>query len=137
MRIALLNGPNLNLIGKREPEIYGDQSLEAYVQSLASAYPEDQISYHQSNEEGVLISLLHTVAADVIVLNAGALTHTSIALADAIGAINTPVIEVHISNVFKREVFRHHSYISAKAAGTISGFGLSGYRLAIEAAKAL
>lgn len=137
MKIALVNGPNLNLVGQREPQVYGDQSLEAYVNALADEYTHDEIVFFQFNTEGTLIDCLHNSAADAIVLNAGALTHTSIALADAVAAINIPVIEVHISNVFKREVFRHHSYISAKAAGTITGFGLLGYKLAIEAAKEL
>jgi len=134
MKILVINGPNLNLLGKREPEIYGSRSFEDYFAELKKEYPAVDLEYFQSNHEGALLDQLHAqgFAVDGIVLNAGALTHTSIALADAIGAITAPVIEVHISNVHHRETFRHHSYISAKCVGSIVGLGLAGYRLAVE-----
>lgn len=134
-RILILNGPNLNLLGKREPEIYGSQTFEGYFKELKKSFPEIELHYFQSNHEGELLDKVHEVGFDFdgIVLNAGAFTHTSVALGDALGGITTPVIEVHISNVHKREAFRHHSYISAKAAGVIVGFGLKGYELAIRA----
>ena len=134
MKILVINGPNLNLLGKREPEIYGSRSFEDYFAELKKEYPAVDLEYFQSNHEGALLDQLHAqgFAVDGIVLNAGALTHTSIALADAIGAITAPVIEVHISNVHQRETFRHHSYISAKCVGSIVGLGLAGYRLAVE-----
>jgi 3-dehydroquinate dehydratase II len=133
MRILILNGPNLNLLGKREPDVYGSRSFEDYFAELQLLFPEIQLEYFQSNHEGALIDKLHEIgfSADGIVLNAGAYTHTSVALADAIGAITTPVIEVHISNVHKREAFRHHSFIAPKCAGSIVGLGLEGYRLAV------
>ncbi|MEK6450671.1 MULTISPECIES: type II 3-dehydroquinate dehydratase [Myroides] len=133
MKILIINGPNLNLLGKREPTIYGDQSFEEYFLRLKNNYPEVQLEYYQSNIEGELINKLHEVgfSYDAIILNAGAYTHTSIAIADAIAAIETPVIEVHISNTFKREEFRKHSYISSVCQGTIVGFGLKSYDLAI------
>ncbi|MEZ4917830.1 MAG: type II 3-dehydroquinate dehydratase [Saprospiraceae bacterium] len=132
--ILIINGPNLNLLGKRETEIYGNQDFEAYFLSLKKTFPSLSLDYVQSNHEGVLIDTLHEhgFSKHGIVLNAGALTHTSIALADAIAAIRTPVIEVHISNVHARETFRHHSYLSAHCAGLIVGMGLDGYRLAID-----
>ena len=134
-RILILNGPNLNLLGKREPEIYGSQTFEGYFKELKKSFPEIELHYFQSNHEGELLDKVHEVGFDFdgIVLNAGAFTHTSVAVGDAAGGITTPVIEVHISNVHKREAFRHHSYISAKAAGVIVGFGLKGYELAIRA----
>jgi len=134
MKILVINGPNLNLLGKREPEIYGSRSFEDYFAELKKEYPAVDLEYFQSNHEGALLDQLHAqgFGVDGIVLNAGALTHTSIALADAIGAITAPVIEVHISNVHHRETFRHHSYISAKCVGSIVGLGLAGYRLAVE-----
>ncbi|HAD12294.1 MAG TPA: type II 3-dehydroquinate dehydratase [Saprospirales bacterium] len=134
MKILILNGPNLNLLGTREPDIYGSQTFESYFGQLCSAYPKLLLEYFQSNHEGMLIDKLHEVgfSYDGIVLNAGAYTHSSIAIADAIAAIQTPVVEVHISNVYRRESFRHHSYLSANCAGTIAGLGLDGYRLAIE-----
>jgi 3-dehydroquinate dehydratase-2 len=134
MNIHIINGPNLNLLGVREKSIYGDSSFEMYLTGLKSRYPEVNISYYQSNVEGELINKLHEIgfSEDGIVLNAGAYTHTSIAIADAIAAITTPVVEVHISNVHKREEFRHHSYLSANCKGIIVGFGMDGYRLAIE-----
>ena len=135
MRIQNINGPNINLLGKREPSIYGAVSFEDYLVTLRSLYPQVQIEYYQSNVEGEMINKLHEVGFDYdgIVLNAGAYTHTSIALQDAIRAIKTPVIEVHISNVHKREEFRHKSMISCACLGVICGFGLNSYRLGIEA----
>ncbi len=135
MRIQVINGPNINLLGKREPSIYGSTSFEDYLRTLRADYPALRIDYYQSNVEGELINKLHEVGFeyDGIVLNAGAYTHTSIALQDAIRAITAPVIEVHISNVHKREEFRHKSMISCACAGVICGFGLDSYRLAVEA----
>lgn len=135
-KIQIINGPNLNLLGKREPTIYGNVGFEACLEHLRQLYPTIDIAYFQSNHEGELIDKLHEVGFDAtagIVLNAGAYTHTSIALHDAIKAINSPVIEVHISNIHAREEFRHHSYIAAACKGTIAGFGMDSYRLAIEA----
>ncbi|SFU38465.1 3-dehydroquinate dehydratase [Pustulibacterium marinum] len=132
-RILVLNGPNLNLLGKREPEVYGDQTFEDYFVHLKNKFQKAELFYYQSNIEGELLNKLHETGFeyDGIVLNAGAYTHTSVALADAIKAITTPVIEVHISNTFSREEFRHHSFISPNAAGIIVGFGLKSYDLAI------
>ncbi len=133
MKIAIINGPNLNLLGRREPEVYGNETFEAYFELLQKEFKTIDLIYFQSNHEGAIIDKIHEVGFDFdgIVLNAGAYTHTSIAIADAINAIETPVIEVHISNVFKREAFRHNSYISPIAKGTIGGFGLQSYKLAI------
>jgi len=133
-KICIINGPNLNLLGKREPAVYGSKSFDVYFEDLKNLYQNIELQYFQSNHEGAIIDKLHEIGFtfDGVVLNAGAYTHTSIAIADAIGAIQTPVIEVHISNVAQRETFRHHSYISAKCKGTITGFGLHSYRLAIE-----
>ena len=133
MRLLILNGPNLNLLGKREPGIYGRQSFDAFFKALQQRFPEQDLHYFQSNSEGVLIDKLHEVGFDYdgIILNAGAYTHTSIAIADAIKSINAPVIEVHISNVHARESFRHHSYIAPYCRGSIIGLGLSGYELAV------
>ncbi|MEI6409665.1 MAG: type II 3-dehydroquinate dehydratase [Bacteroidota bacterium] len=133
MTILILNGPNLNLLGKREPDIYGSRSFEDYLADLRAEFPELTLEYVQSNHEGVLIDTLHEAGFRVagIVFNAGAYTHTSIALADAVAAIPAPVIEVHISNVHQREAYRHHSYLSAKCKGSIVGLGLEGYRLAV------
>ncbi|MBR2034863.1 MAG: type II 3-dehydroquinate dehydratase [Prevotella sp.] len=138
MKIQIINGPNLNLLGKREPGIYGSSSFGDYLEELKAKYPELDIDYYQSNIEGELIDKMHEVgfSADGIVLNAGAYTHTSVALYDCIRAISTPVIEVHISNVHQREQFRHHSMISSACRGVICGFGLDSYRLAVEAIKA-
>lgn len=136
MRIQILNGPNLNLLGKREPGIYGATSFEAYLDTLRQRYPQVEFLYHQSNHEGDLIDRIHAAGfggADGIVLNAGAYTHTSIALLDALRAVDTPAIEVHISNVHRREEFRHTSRIAAGCMGVICGFGLDSYRLAVEA----
>lgn len=135
MKIQIINGPNLNLLGLREPDVYGHRGFEDYLQELRSQYPDVLIEYYQSNHEGDLIDCIHRVgiAYDGIILNAGAYTHTSIALHDAIKAVPAPVIEVHISNVHQREEFRHHSMISAACHGVICGFGLDSYRLAMEA----
>ena len=152
MKILIINGPNLNLLGRREPGIYGAQTFEDYLQILRAAYPDVEITYFQSNHEGDIVDAIHRAGfgdeaslsdpehraasaigqQDGIVLNAGAYTHTSVAIHDAIKAVKTPVIEVHISNVHQREEFRHHSYISPAASGIIIGFGIEGYRLAIE-----
>ena len=135
MRIQIINGPNLNLLGKREPEIYGKEGFEEYLEGLRKAYPDLQIDYYQSNVEGELINKIHEVGFgyDGIVLNAGAYTHYSIALRDAIKGVSTPAVEVHISNVHQREEFRHHSVIAPVCKGVICGFGLDSYRLALEA----
>lgn len=134
-RIQIINGPNLNLLGTREPSVYGSETFEAYYHKLKAQYPAIEIDYFQSNHEGAIIDKLHETgfSVDGIILNAGAYTHTSIAIADAIRSITVPVIEVHISNVFKRESFRHHSYLSEACKGCIVGFGLDSYRLAIDA----
>ncbi|WP_321519463.1 type II 3-dehydroquinate dehydratase [uncultured Bacteroides sp.] len=135
MRIQIINGPNINLLGKREPSIYGAVSFEEYLLGLRDKYSNIEIQYYQSNVEGEMINKIHEVGFDFdgIILNAGAYTHTSIALQDAIRAITTPVIEVHISNVHTRESFRHVSMISSACVGVICGFGLDSYRLALEA----
>ncbi len=134
-RILIVNGPNLNLLGVREPGIYGKCKFEDYLPELKRAFPEVELSYYQSNIEGELIDKMQEVGftADGIVLNAGAYTHTSIALLDCIRAIECPVVEVHISNVHQREEFRHHSMISTGCRGVVCGFGLKSYKLAIEA----
>lgn len=134
MKIQIVNGPNLNLLGVREPGIYGSESFESYLAKLREQYLDVEIEYYQSNVEGELINKIQEVgfSFDGIVLNAGAYTHTSIALHDCIRAIKCPVVEVHISNVHQREDFRHHSFISAACKGVICGFGLNSYRLAIE-----
>ena len=135
MRIQIINGPNLNLLGVREPAIYGKKGFEEFLHVLQNSYPDVCIDYYQSNVEGELINKIHEVGFDLdgIVLNAGAYTHYSLALMDAIKSVNTPVIEVHISNVHQREEYRHHSVISSACKGIICGFGLDSYRLAIEA----
>ena len=135
MKIQIINGPNLNLLGTREPGIYGSSTFETYLEQLRKTFPEVEIEYYQSNVEGELINRLQEVgfSYDGIVLNAGAYTHTSIALQDCIRSLKTPVVEIHISNVHKREEFRHHSYISCACIGVICGFGMDSYRLAIEA----
>ncbi|MGV8962196.1 MAG: type II 3-dehydroquinate dehydratase [Candidatus Saccharimonadaceae bacterium] len=137
MKIQIINGPNLNLLGKREPEIYGDQSFETYFEVLKVMYESIELDYFQSNIEGEIIDVIHKTGFDYdgIVLNAGAYTHTSIAIGDAIKAVSTPVIEVHISNVYSREKFRQQSHISSSCKGIISGFGLYSYNLAIDALK--
>lgn len=134
MKILIINGPNLNLLGKREPEVYGSESFESYFETLQNQFNTLELSYFQSNIEGELISKLQEVGFiyDGIILNAGAYTHTSIGIADAIKAITTPVVEVHISNTFSRETFRHQSFISPHAKGVIIGFGLKSYALALQ-----
>jgi 3-dehydroquinate dehydratase-2 len=133
MKIAIINGPNLNLLGKREPGIYGNQSFDQYFIELQSKFPQVELSYFQSNVEGELINELQKLGFDFqgIVLNPGGYTHTSVAIGDAIAAIKSPVVEVHISNVHAREDFRKLSHVSAKAAGSIIGLGLKGYELAV------
>lgn len=135
MKILIVNGPNLNLLGRREPGIYGSSDFDTYLTSLRARYANVEIEYYQSNSEGLLIDRMQECgfSVDGIVLNAGAYTHTSVALHDCIRAITAPVIEVHISNVHQREEFRHHSMISSACRGVICGFGLDSYRLAIEA----
>lgn len=134
MKIIIINGPNLNLLGKREPEVYGQTSFESYFTDLEKAFPKIELNYYQSNVEGELINKLHEVgfSYDGIILNAGGYTHTSVALADAVAAITTPVVEVHISNIFAREEYRHVSLISKHCVGIISGFGLKSYELALK-----
>lgn len=134
MKIIIINGPNLNLLGKREPEIYGSKTFEDFFKELKEDFKEVDLHYFQSNSEGILIDKIHEVGFtyDGIVLNAAAYTHTSVAIADAIKGVTTPVVELHISNVHARETFRHKSYISPVAKGVIFGFGLKGYQLAID-----
>ena len=134
MKIIIINGPNLNLLGKREPEVYGNETFESYFEKLQIQFPNATIEYFQSNIEGEIISKLQETgfSYDGIVLNAGAYTHTSIGIGDAVKAISTPVIEVHISNTFSRESFRHQSYISPNAKGVIIGFGMKSYELALQ-----
>ena len=134
MKILILNGPNLNLLGRREPSVYGNRSFDEYFQVLQKRYAKHDLEYFQSNSEGEIISKIHQVGFDYdgIVLNAGAYTHTSIAIADAIRAVHTPVVELHISNVYAREEYRHRSMIAPACRGCICGFGLKGYDLAIE-----
>ena len=134
LKIAIINGPNLNLLGIREKEIYGSSSFEDYFKTLQQKFKTIDLSYYQSNIEGELIDKLHEIGFtyDAIILNAGAYTHTSIAIADAVAGIKTPVIEVHISNIFAREDYRHVSYLGKHCKGSISGFGLNGYEMAIQ-----
>ena len=134
MKLIIINGPNLNLLGKREPEVYGNETFESYFDILKNEHPSITLSYFQSNIEGELIDKIQEVgfSFDGIILNAGAYTHTSIGIADAIKAITTPVVEVHISNTFSRESFRHQSYISPNVKGIIIGFGLQSYKLALQ-----
>jgi len=133
-QLIIINGPNLNLLGKREPDIYGNQTFEEYIRQLKEQFSEYNLQYFQSNIEGELIDKLHEVGFtyDGIILNAGAYTHTSVGIGDAVAAITTPVVEVHISNTFSREAFRHQSYISAHAKGVILGFGMQSYDLALQ-----
>ena len=135
MKIIIINGPNLNLLGKREPEVYGNETFESYFEKLKLQFPTIALEYFQSNIEGEIITKIQEVGFtyDGIVLNAGAYTHTSIGIGDAVKAITTPVVEVHISNTFSRESFRHQSYISPNAKGVIIGFGLESYELALRA----
>ncbi|HKK60010.1 MAG TPA: type II 3-dehydroquinate dehydratase [Salinivirga sp.] len=134
MKFAIVNGPNLNLLGKREPGVYGNQSFESYLNTLRKAYPGHKLIYFQSNVEGELINYLHEVGFDVdgIVFNPGGYSHTSVSIADAIAAIDAPVVEVHISNIYARENYRHQSLTGAKSKVVISGAGLQGYRLALQ-----
>ena len=134
MKLIIINGPNLNLLGTREKQVYGEISFDEYFKNLKNIFPKIELEYYQSNVEGEIINKLHETGFtfDGIILNAGGYTHTSVAIADAIAAIKTPVIEVHISNIFAREEFRHVSLIAPKCKGSISGFGLDSYRLAIE-----
>jgi len=135
MKIIIINGPNLNLLGKREPEVYGSQNFETYFSELQQKYPSIAFEYFQSNVEGEIINKLHETgfSYDGIILNAGGYTHTSVAIADAVAAIKSPVIEVHISNIHAREEYRHQSLIAKNCKGVITGFGLDSYRLAVEA----
>ena len=135
-QILIINGPNLNLLGKREPSVYGDQSFDAYFEELKADFQNKaHLEYFQSNTEGEIINKIHEIgfSYDGIILNAGAYTHTSIAIADAVRAVSSPVVEVHISNVYAREAYRHHSFLSEACKGCIIGFGLNSYRLAVEA----
>ncbi len=134
MKIAIINGPNLNLLGKREPEVYGNQTFDDYFTVLKNKFPSITFTYYQSNVEGELIDKIQEFGFSYngIILNAGAYTHTSIGIGDAVKGITTPVIEVHISNTFSRESFRHQSYISGNAKGVILGFGLQSYELAVQ-----
>ncbi len=137
MKIQIINGPNLNLLGKREKEIYGEVDFEEFLELLKEHFEDIELEYFQSNIEGEIINKIHEIGFeyDGIVLNAGGYTHTSVAIADAIAAVETPVVEVHISNVFAREDYRHVSLIGPKCMGSISGFGLDSYRLAIESLR--
>jgi 3-dehydroquinate dehydratase II len=134
MKLLIINGPNLNLLGKREQTIYGNETFEMYFEKLQQKFPQVSLTYFQSNIEGEIIDKLHEVGFDFegIILNAAAYTHTSVGIADAVKAIQTPVVEVHISNIHAREEFRHHSFIAPNAKGIIVGFGLKGYELAIQ-----
>ena len=133
--IFIINGPNLNLLGRREPDVYGSESFEVFFEKLKQKFPDTELVYYQSNIEGEIINKIQEAgfSADGIVLNAGAYTHTSLAIADAVKAVPAPVVEVHISNVFKREDYRHHSFLSEVCQGCIIGFGLNSYALAVEA----
>ncbi len=135
MKIKIINGPNLNLLGKREPKVYGSRSFEDFLRELRDKYKTVEIDYYQSNSESEIVELLQQASGycSAVILNAASFTHTSIAIADAVAAINIPVFEVHISNVYRREWFRHHSYVSPHASGIIIGLGLKGYQLAVEA----
>jgi 3-dehydroquinate dehydratase-2 len=134
MKIQIINGPNLNLLGKREPGIYGNEDFESFFETLKSKYPQVELYYFQSNVEGEIINKLHEIgfSFDGIVMNAGAYTHTSVAIGDAIAAIKTPVVEVHISNVYAREEFRHHSMIAKNCKGIVTGFGMLSYEMALQ-----
>lgn len=134
MEIAIVNGPNLNLLGKRETDIYGNQDFESFFETLKSGFPGHNLTYFQSNNEGALIDFIQKKGFEIdgIVLNPAGYSHTSVALADAVAAVPAPVVEVHISNIFAREAYRTHSYISAHAAGVMTGFGLNGYKMALD-----
>jgi len=133
-KIQIINGPNLNLLGRREPDVYGSQTFDSFFEELKKRFTHVELFYYQSNVEGELINKLHEIgfSFDGVILNAGAYTHTSVAIHDAIGAIKTPVVEVHISNVYAREEFRHKSLITSKCAGMMTGFGMEGYALALN-----
>ena len=133
-KILILNGPNLNLLGKREPGVYGNRSFEDYFEELKNLFPDTELHYFQSNHEGAMIDKIHETgfSFDGIVINAGGYTHTSVALADALSAVTTPAVEVHISNIHARESFRHHSYLTSRCKGMICGLGLKGYEMAIR-----
>ena len=133
-KILIINGPNLNLLGVREKSVYGDKDFQSYFEELKAEYNDIELTYFQSNHEGAIIDKLHEIgfSIDGVVLNAGAYTHTSVAIGDAIAAITTPVVEVHISNVHKREEFRHHSFLAKNCVGVICGFGLNSYRLGLQ-----
>jgi 3-dehydroquinate dehydratase-2 len=133
-QVLILNGPNLNLLGKREPTVYGNQSFDDYFKTLQTMFPDTQLTYFQSNHEGAMIDKIHEVgfSFDGIVINAGGYTHTSVALADALSSVTTPAVEVHISNIHARETFRHHSYLTSRCKGMICGLGLKGYELAVR-----
>jgi 3-dehydroquinate dehydratase-2 len=135
MKIQIINGPNLNLLGKREPELYGGATFEDYLESLKKSFPDFSFSYYQSNIEGEIINRIHETgfSYDGIIINPGGYTHTSVSIADAVASVKTPVVEVHITNVAAREEFRHKSLVGRYCAGSIIGFGLDGYRLAVEA----
>jgi len=135
MKIQIINGPNLNLLGKREPELYGGATFEDYLESLKKSFPDFSFSYYQSNIEGEIINKIHETgfSYDGIIINPGGYTHTSVSIADAVSSVKTPVVEVHITNVAAREEFRHKSLVGRYCAGSIIGFGLDGYRLAVEA----
>jgi 3-dehydroquinate dehydratase II len=139
MKILIINGPNLNLLGKREPDIYGSVAFEDYLNTLRKQFAQHEFTYFQSNHEGALIDCLHTQGFENegIIINAGAYTHTSIALADALKAIRTPAVEVHISNVYAREAFRHTSYLKAVCQASLVGLGLEGYALGVEALEVI
>jgi 3-dehydroquinate dehydratase-2 len=134
MKFIIINGPNLNLLGKREPEIYGSETFESYLEKLRNKYPNIDLEYFQSNHEGAIIDKLHEIgfSYDGIIINGGAYTHTSIAIADALGAIKTPAVEIHISDIHAREEYRKHSYFTPKCVGFFTGHGLKGYNLSIE-----
>lgn len=134
MKIQIINGPNLNLLGKREPEVYGSKTFDAFYDELKKRFPQVSFNYYQSNVEGEIINKIQEVgfSSDAIILNAGAYTHTSIAIHDAIASVKTPVVEVHISNIYAREEFRHTSLITSKCAGLITGFGMEGYAMAVQ-----
>jgi 3-dehydroquinate dehydratase-2 len=134
MKIQIINGPNLNLLGKREPEVYGNKTFDTFYDELKKRFPNVAFSYYQSNVEGEIINKLQEVgfSSDAVILNAGAYTHTSIAIHDAIASVKAPVVEVHISNIYAREEFRHTSLITSKCAGLITGFGMEGYALAVQ-----
>ena len=133
-KILILNGPNLNLLGKREPGVYGNQSFEDYFETLKTLFPDIELHYFQSNHEGAMIDKIHETgfSFDGIIINAGGYSHTSIALADALSAVTTPAVEVHISNIHAREAYRHHSYLTDRCKGMICGLGMKGYEMAIR-----